>query len=76
MSEGRREDVLATLRATDEPMTIVAIADELDVHPNTVRYRLKRIAEATGFSPLEARDAYALRLALTVGRLEPGGPAA
>ncbi|MGV0802168.1 HTH domain-containing protein, partial [Mycolicibacterium elephantis] len=36
MSEGRREDVLATLRATDEPMTIVAIADELDVHPNTV----------------------------------------
>ncbi len=47
-------------------------ARSLYVHPNTVRYRLKRIAEVTGFSPLEPRDAYALRLALTIGRLEPG----
>ncbi|GAA0813049.1 PucR family transcriptional regulator [Spirilliplanes yamanashiensis] len=51
-------------------------ARALYVHPNTVRYRLKRVAEVTGFSPLEARDAYALRLALTIGRLEPGGPLA
>src|SRR4051812_32409406 len=51
-------------------------ARALYVHPNTVRYRLKRIAEVTGFSPLEARDGYALRLALTIGRLEPGGPGA
>ena len=49
-------------------------ARALYVHPNTVRYRLKRIADVTGFSPLEPRDAYALRLALTIGRLEPGGP--
>jgi DNA-binding PucR family transcriptional regulator len=39
------------------------------VHPNTVRYRLRRIAELTGYSPLEARGAYALRLSLTLGRL-------
>jgi DNA-binding PucR family transcriptional regulator len=41
----------------------------LFVHANTVRYRLKRIAEVTGMSPSEARDAYTLRLALTLGRL-------
>ncbi len=46
-------------------------ARALYVHPNTVRYRLKRIAEVTGFSPLEARDVFALRLALTIGRLDP-----
>ncbi len=49
-------------------------ARALYVHPNTVRYRLRRIAEVTGFSPLESRDAFALRLALTVGRLDPTPP--
>jgi hypothetical protein len=46
-------------------------ARELYVHPNTVRYRLKRVAEVTGLSPLDARDAFALRMALTIGRLDP-----
>jgi hypothetical protein len=46
-------------------------ARELYVHPNTVRYRLKRVAEVTGLSPLNARDAFALRMALTIGRLDP-----
>jgi DNA-binding PucR family transcriptional regulator len=46
-------------------------ARELFVHPNTVRYRLKRISEVTGLSPLDGRDAYALRLAMTIGRLDP-----
>ena len=46
-------------------------ARELYVHPNTVRYRLKRVAEVTGLSPLDGRDGYALRLALTIGRLDP-----
>jgi hypothetical protein len=43
----------------------------LFVHPNTVRYRLRRIGEVTGFVPLVPRDAFALRVALTVGRLDP-----
>jgi len=43
----------------------------LYVHPNTVRYRLKRVAEATGLAPLQSRDAFALRMALTIGRLDP-----
>lgn len=50
-------------------------ARALYVHPNTVRYRLRRVAEVTGFSPLVARDAYALRIALTIGRLDPSAPA-
>lgn len=44
-------------------------ARQLFVHPNTVRYRLKRIAEVTGRDPLNPRDAYVLRIAATVGRL-------
>jgi DNA-binding PucR family transcriptional regulator len=46
-------------------------ARSLFVHPNTVRYRLRRIGEVTGFTPLLPRDAFALRIALTVGRLDP-----
>jgi hypothetical protein len=46
-------------------------ARALFVHPNTVRYRLRRIAEITGRSPLSGRDAFALRVAVTVGRLDP-----
>ena len=46
-------------------------ARALFVHPNTVRYRLRRVGEITGLSPLASRDAFALRIALTVGRLDP-----
>jgi len=46
-------------------------ARQLYVHPNTVRYRLKRVAEVTGLSPLDGRDGFALRLAMTIGRLDP-----
>ena len=50
--------------------SIEATARALFVHPNTVRYRLKRVLDATGLSATNARDSYVLRLALTVGRLE------
>ncbi|BCI53999.1 hypothetical protein NIIDNTM18_32770 [Mycolicibacterium litorale] len=48
---------------------IEACARQLFVHPNTVRYRLKRIADFTGRDPTLPRDAYVLRVAATVGRL-------
>ncbi|HEX5597847.1 MAG TPA: helix-turn-helix domain-containing protein [Micromonosporaceae bacterium] len=51
-------------------------ARSLFVHPNTVRYRLRRIAEVTGFSPLSPRDTFALRVALAIGRLDPAAPTA
>jgi len=41
----------------------------LFVHPNTVRYRLGRIAELTGYDLTHPRDGYAVRLALTLARL-------
>lgn len=44
-------------------------ARQLFVHPNTVRYRLKKIAEITRRDPTNPRDAYVLRIAATVGRL-------
>jgi len=53
----------------DHSGSIEATARDLFVHPNTVRYRIKRIHEVTGYSPVIARDAYALRLAITLGRL-------
>jgi hypothetical protein len=53
----------------DQGSSVEAAARALFVHPNTVRYRLRRIHEVSGYSPTDARDAYALRLALTLGRL-------
>ncbi|MEV6769843.1 helix-turn-helix domain-containing protein [Nocardia sp. NPDC051030] len=44
-------------------------ARQLYIHPNTVRYRLKKIADVTGRDPMNPRDAYVLRIAATVGRL-------
>ncbi|MDA3648934.1 helix-turn-helix domain-containing protein [Saccharopolyspora indica] len=44
-------------------------ARQLYVHPNTVRYRLRRVAELTGRTPSNARDAHVLRVGLAVGRL-------
>jgi DNA-binding PucR family transcriptional regulator len=48
---------------------IEAGARKLFVHPNTVRYRLRRIADFTGRDPTQPRDAYVLRVAATVGHL-------
>jgi DNA-binding PucR family transcriptional regulator len=53
----------------DSGGAIEACARKLFVHPNTVRYRLKRIADFTGRDPTVPRDAYVLRVASTVGRL-------
>jgi predicted ArsR family transcriptional regulator len=39
-SISRRREVLRVLRASPDPMSIVAIADVLGVHPNTVRFHL------------------------------------
>jgi DNA-binding PucR family transcriptional regulator len=53
----------------DSGGAIEACARKLFVHPNTVRYRLKRITDFTGRDPTTPRDAYVLRVASTVGRL-------
>lgn len=53
----------------DAGCSIESSARALYVHPNTVRYRLRKIADATGRDPTNPRDAYVLRVAATVGRL-------
>jgi hypothetical protein len=63
--------VLETVRAyLESGSTVEGTARTLFVHPNTVRYRLRRATELTGFSPADPRDGYALRVALTLGRLD------
>jgi DNA-binding PucR family transcriptional regulator len=62
--------LVETLNAfLDSGGAIEACARKLFVHPNTVRYRLKRIADFTGRDPTQPRDAYVLRVAATVGQL-------
>jgi DNA-binding PucR family transcriptional regulator len=61
------ETVSAFLEQTS---SLEATARLLFVHPNTVRYRLRRVSEITGYAPTDPRQAFALRLALTLGRLD------
>mgnify|MGYP002734504160 CR=1 FL=1 len=53
----------------DSGGSVESCARVLYIHPNTVRYRLKKIAEITRRDPTNPRDAYVLRIATTVGRL-------
>lgn len=45
-------------------------ARQLYVHPNTVRYRLKRVNDITGIDPLDSRMRFTLRIANVLGMLE------
>ncbi|MGN6250908.1 MAG: helix-turn-helix transcriptional regulator [Marmoricola sp.] len=45
-SPGRREQVLGLLRAAGRPRSIVEVADELGVHPNTARFHLEALQGA------------------------------
>jgi PucR C-terminal helix-turn-helix domain/GGDEF-like domain len=53
----------------EQGSSLEATARLLFVHPNTVRYRLRRAGELTGLSPGNGRDAFALWLAVVLGRL-------
>ena len=44
-------------------------AKTIGVHPNTVRYRLKRAADTTGWDATDPREAYVLRTAIALGRM-------
>ena len=49
--------------------SLEAAARGLYVHPNTVRYRLRKVVDLTGWDPLVAREAYVLQIALALGQL-------
>jgi len=53
----------------EQGSSLEATARMLFVHPNTVRYRLRRVAELTGYTPAEGRGAFALWVSIVLGRL-------
>ena len=53
----------------EQGSSLEATARMLFVHANTVRYRLRRVTELTGYSPSDGRDAFTLWIAVALGRL-------
>jgi len=58
----------------DNGRSLEATARELFVHPNTVRYRLKRISEVIGYDATGAREAVILQSALILGAIAEPAP--
>ncbi len=66
--------LLDTLTAyLEQGSSLEATARMLFVHPNTVRYRLRRVTELTGYTPSEGRDGFTLWTAIILGRLAARG---
>lgn len=69
LAAGPRERLLSTLRAwLDRPGQVQAIASALDVHPQTVRYRLKQLRELFGERLDDPEARFELALALRAVR--------
>lgn len=69
-------DLLTTLWCyLDNGRSLEGTARELFVHPNTVRYRLKRISELIGWDATGAREALILQCALILGQIADPVPA-
>lgn len=63
-------DLVTTLWSyLDNGRSLEATARELFVHPNTVRYRLKRVSEVIGWDPTGPREALILQTALILGSI-------
>ena len=64
-------EVLETVRAVlNSGGNLEASARAIFVHPNTVRYRLKRAAELTGLLATDARGSWTLQVALALAELD------
>jgi hypothetical protein len=65
------EVLLATLTAFfASGGSLEATARGLFVHANTVRYRLRRVADVSGQNPTDPRGGFTLQVALALGRLD------
>lgn len=62
-------DLLDTLETYLAEGSIEGAARHLFIHANTVRYRLARVENLTGYDPSHPRDRYILRMGITLGRL-------
>ncbi len=74
---GRREVILALLNDSIEPRSIASLAQELEVHPNTVRFHLEtlvqagRVEQTRGTSSGTGRPPNVFRASRT---MDPAGP--
>ncbi len=74
---GRRDVILQLLRVSAEPRSIASVADELSVHPNTVRFhidallRAGRVEQVLGDSAGPGRPPILFRVSR---RMDPAGP--
>ncbi|WP_240423964.1 PucR family transcriptional regulator [Microbacterium halotolerans] len=66
-------DLVTTLWAyLDNGRSLEATARELFVHPNTVRYRLKKVGDVIGWDAQGAREALILQTSLILGSMGSG----
>jgi len=68
LAEPRKALVETLVAWFDAGSSTEGAARKLFVHPNTVRYRLRQVADVTGLTPTVPRDAFTLRMALVLGR--------
>lgn len=69
-------ELLATLGCyLDNGRSLEATARQLFVHPNTVRYRLKRVSEVIGWDATGPRESLILQAALILGAISEPDPA-
>jgi predicted ArsR family transcriptional regulator len=74
---GRRDVILQMLRASAEPRSIASVADELGVHPNTVRFHIDALLHAGRVEPVLGDSAGRGRppiLFRASRRMDPAGP--
>lgn len=74
---GRRQQVLAVLRAADAPLSIAAVADELRIHPNTARFHLEALVKSGQVEEVRADRAKPGRppsMFRVIGGMDPTGP--
>lgn len=43
----------------------------LFLHPNTVRYRLRKVVDVSGYDITDPRDGLVVRVSLVLGRTQP-----
>lgn len=68
--EGNDDAALTTVATfLSSGSSLELTAKTLNVHPNTVRYRLKKAAESTGWDATAPREAYVLQTAIAIGRM-------
>lgn len=68
LAHGRGALVETLAAYLDSGGSLEATGRRLFIHPNTVRYRLRQVADLTGLHPARPREAFTLQIALALGR--------